>query len=254
MSERPLVYLISPIIRVDGFRTDAHFEALNHLALKLEHSYLKDGSSTMEYGFYETASFKELLDACKAAKKAGADAIVLDCLVDPCIRPLREFFLMNVLGALGMSVCVAQNLGSRVGIIFPHEDAFVMTREKLSMYNRVASDFPMAATDQQVHGLQRNPDETDELLLKAARRLIEESHADVILLGCAGYLGFSKRLRENLLSIAHDVPVVDPIALTLEVAASLVRLDLAHSRKCYRSVHDRSSSSEFIDTLVGERI
>ena len=57
--------------------------------------------------------------------------------------------------------------------------------------------------------------------------------ADYIIFGCTGMLGCADAVRDGLLRDGLDVPVIDPVPVTVNVAAALVRSRLAHSKRAY---------------------
>ena len=62
---------------------------------------------------------------------------------------------------------------------------------------------------------------------------MDSDGADVIILGCTGFLGCADKIRQHLVAAKHDVPVIDPIPATFCMAEALVRSGLYHSKKTY---------------------
>ena len=67
-------------------------------------------------------------------------------------------------------------------------------------------------------------------LTDKARIAIEDDGADVIVLGCTGFLGCAESMREGLLKLGYDVPVIDPIPITVHIAEALIKTGLSHSK------------------------
>jgi allantoin racemase len=55
--------------------------------------------------------------------------------------------------------------------------------------------------------------------------MLEEDGAEVIIMGCAAMAGYSDDLEREL-----QVPVLDPLKVTLKVAEALVDMGVTHSR------------------------
>ncbi|MCA8895698.1 MAG: hypothetical protein KDA48_10620, partial [Amphiplicatus sp.] len=56
---------------------------------------------------------------------------------------------------------------------------------------------------------------------------------DVIIFGCTGFLGCAESIKAHLASRNLNVPVIDPVPLTMITAASLARMGLTNSKKAY---------------------
>jgi allantoin racemase len=63
-------------------------------------------------------------------------------------------------------------------------------------------------------------------VLEQARRAVEEDHAEVICLGCAGFAGLEDAIRAEL-----GVPVVDGVAAAVRLAEAVVGLGLTTSKR-----------------------
>jgi len=63
---------------------------------------------------------------------------------------------------------------------------------------------------------------------------VRHDGAHVLVLGCTGMLGLAGDLATALVHQGvSDVPVVDPLPVTLHVAAALARSGLSHSKRTY---------------------
>jgi len=74
---------------------------------------------------------------------------------------------------------------------------------------------------------------TKRALIAEAKRAVLDDGADYIIFGCTGMLGCADAVRDGLLRDGLDVPVIDPVPVTVNVAAALVRSRLAHSKRAY---------------------
>ena len=73
--------------------------------------------------------------------------------------------------------------------------------------------------------LDAHPEGTKAAGLALARRMVEEDGAEVIILGCAAMAGYGDDIEREL-----QVPVLDPLKVTLKVAEAFVDMGLKHSR------------------------
>ncbi len=72
-----------------------------------------------------------------------------------------------------------------------------------------------------------------QALAAKALDAIERDGADVIVLGCTGFLGCAAAIEKHLLAAGHDVPVIDPIPATVCVAEAIAKSGLRHSKRTY---------------------
>ena len=146
-----------------------------------------------------------------AVHAAEADAFVLACFSDPGLAAARSRCSKPVigLGEAGMRAAMAR--GQLVGVIAVAKAAIprhLRYWNSLGVLDRVAAERPI---DLSVH-LSGDPAHALEPMIAAARLLIDEDGADVVLLGCAGMSDLRKSLE-----FAVRVPVIDPC----EAAAAL---------------------------------
>lgn len=81
---------------------------------------------------------------------------------------------------------------------------------------------------------------TKRALIAEAKRAVLEDGADYIIFGCTGMLGCADAVRDGLLAAGLDVPVIDPVPATVNVAAALVRSRLTHSKRAYPAPPQKS--------------
>lgn len=152
-----------------------------------------------------------------AAHAAEADAFVLACFSDPGIAAARTHSERPVvgLGEAGMHAAMAR--GERVGVIAIASAAIprhLRYWEALGVRERVVAERPL---DLPVH-LSGDAAHALAPMIAAARLLVDEDGADVVLLGCAGMA----ELRAPL-EAAVGVPVIDPCEAAAERSARLAR-------------------------------
>jgi len=152
-----------------------------------------------------------------ARHAAEADAFVLACFSDPGLAEARARCSKPVigLGEAGMRAAMAR--GQRVGVIAIARAAIprhLRYWNALGVLDRVAAERPL---DLPVH-LSGDATHALEPMIAAARLLVDEDGADVVLLGCAGMAD----LRESL-ELAVRVPVIDPCEAAAELSSRLAR-------------------------------
>ena len=70
-----------------------------------------------------------------------------------------------------------------------------------------------------------------DAFLREATAAVRHDECDVIILGCTGMYGMTDELQRGLESEGlPGVPVLDPVPVTVEFAAAMLRLKLGHSK------------------------
>lgn len=193
--------------------------------IELDFINLKDAPETIEC-FYDDALTAPLVaKAAYNAEKNGYDAIVINCFDDPGLDASREKVSIPVLGIGETSMVIACLLGHKFAIVSVGSNSRAIYERRaleLGLINRLAYS---CGIESKVLDLRKNENKIKEMIYKEAKRSIEEFGAEVIVLGCGGMVGFSEDLTKML-----NVPVIDPLPLTINIAETLVTLGLKHSK------------------------
>ncbi len=186
---------------------------------------LKDAPETIEC-FYDDALTAPLVaKAAYNAEKNGYNAIVINCFDDPGLDASREKVSIPVLGIGETSMVIACLLGNKFAIVSVGSNSRAIYERRaleLGLINRLAYS---CGIESKVLDLKKDENKVKEMIYKEAKRAIEEFGAEVIVLGCGGMVGFSEDLTKML-----NVPVIDPLPLTINIAETLVTLGLKHSK------------------------
>jgi allantoin racemase len=192
---------------------------------KVDFINLKDAPETIEC-FYDDALTAPLVaKAAYNAEKDGYNAIVIGCFDDPGLDASREKVSIPVLGIGETSMTIACLLGHKFAIISVGSNSRAIYERRaleLGLINRLAYS---CGIESKVLDLRKNENKIKEMIYKEAKKAIEEFGAEVIVLGCGGMIGFSEDLNKML-----NVPVIDPLSLTIKIAETLAILGLKHSK------------------------
>ena len=109
------IKVITPVI-TEGLRDLADLRALEHSGLKIEHTLLEEGPSSIESVFEEMLAAPGTMDAALTAQAEGCDAVIVDCFGDPGLPAAREMLQIPVFGPGECSMHVAAMLGQRFSI------------------------------------------------------------------------------------------------------------------------------------------
>ncbi|MFV3073559.1 aspartate/glutamate racemase family protein [Niveispirillum fermenti] len=226
------IRLITPVTTT-GIRDLAEIAHLESADLGFSHSMIDIGPPSIESEFDDALAVPGTLAKALQAEREGVDAIVIDCMADPGLKPVRELVKVPVLGPSETCMHLASMLGHRFSIVTVLESVRPLLGNLARAYgvaDRLAS---LEVVDIPVLELHARLEEVQEALAEKALLAVRHQHADVIVLGCTGFLGCADRISRRLLAEGYDIPVIDPIPATVLMAAGMVRAGLRHSKKAY---------------------
>jgi allantoin racemase len=222
------ILVINPVILHDARDEGEYLSRFIPSGFRIEITGLKYGSETIETFYDEvlTAPFVVRL----IEEKAGLfDAFVINCFMDPGLRAAREICSVPVVGAGESSIIISLSLGDSFGIIdVGCEGIRRRTTEVIRSIGVQDRFVGLRSLDLSVKDL-LNADRKKLVkdLVKEGKILVDEG-ADVIVLGCTGFIGVSEEPSKEL-----EVPVIDPAVAATNFAVLLVSMGVGHSRRTY---------------------
>ncbi|MGC9529412.1 MAG: aspartate/glutamate racemase family protein [Candidatus Bipolaricaulaceae bacterium] len=166
-----------------------------------------------------------VLEWVQRAEGAGCQAAIIACFSDPGLDAAREVGNLLVLGIQETSLHLAAMLGHRFTILTPRPHR-VPAKERevrrIGLEGALASVRPLGLS---VTETEAQPERTKARILEVAKVAVEEDGAEVLVLGCAGMVGYAAELERQL-----GVVVIDPTATTLKVCEGIVELGLRQSK------------------------
>jgi allantoin racemase len=151
--------------------------------------------------------------------ESHASAIVIACYSDPALHLLRECCAVPVFGIGESALLEALACGERFGVIGMSRAArsrHLRSYGAMGVLSRFAGELAAELTMEQL----QDHDTTLARLTDVGRQLIDQHHADVLIMGCAGLADYRAPLQ-----IALGVPVIDPCQATLAHALGRVCLN-----------------------------
>jgi len=151
-------------------------------------------------------------------ERDAADAFVLACFSDPGLQAVREAARGRpVMGIAEWGLLRALTLGEQFGII-ALSPASVKRQARyvrqMGLQARYAGSWPVDATAAETAG-----GDVAARMIGAARRLIGDRGADVIVLGCAGMAGHRRTIEQEV-----GRPVIEPTQQAVAAALGAVLL------------------------------
>lgn len=102
------IHLLTPVSS-KGFRTLADIAHLSSPELGFTHSELDRGPPSIECEYDKAFAVPDTIVKAIEAERNGADAIVIDCMGDPGLKPVRELVSIPVVGAAEAAICAKRS-------------------------------------------------------------------------------------------------------------------------------------------------
>jgi len=198
---------------------------------KIDVTNVEKAPESIECHHDSTLAAPATVEAVAEAERKGYDAVVIGCFDDPGLHGARECVSIPVLGLGETSMTIASLLGNKFAVISTGKNSGAIYERKameLGLIKRLAYS---SGIDVAVLKLMEEKAKVKQLLLEEARKAIDNFGAEVIVLGCGGMMGFSEELSKIL-----NVPVIDPLLVTVKMAETLASLGLRHSKAWFYNI------------------
>jgi allantoin racemase len=185
----------------------------------------KTGPVSIESAFDEALAVPPTLELVKKANSEGYDAVILACFSDPGIEAAKEISTIPVVGIQEATLHVAAMLGYKFTILTPLKQRVPHKHKEVRRYRleqSLASVRPLGLT---VAETDADPARTKKRILEVSRLAAEEDGAEVMVLGCAGMVGYAEEVEREL-----GLVVLDPSSVALKICEALVDAGLVHSK------------------------
>jgi len=194
---------------------------------------VQKGPASIESRRDEALAAPEVIRLAWEAEKEGIQAVIIDCMGDPGMEPAREVVRIPVIGPALACMHLAAFLAHRFSIITLPAESIPSVEEQVWRYglqHRLAS---VRAIDVAVLDIAGHRDEVLQKLTEAAAKAVLEDGAGAVIPGCTGMAGMAPHVQAALARHGCEVPVLDPPAVAMRLAESLVQMGLIHSRRTY---------------------
>jgi allantoin racemase len=167
-------------------------------------------------------------EAFRQAEREGYDAVVPLGMLDIGVEGGRSAVDIPVVAPLQAVLHVAAQVGEHFGVVCYHSSAIPRHRAQCIAYGMESFIAGRRASGFYLQHIADNKDKMVESFLAAARALIEEDGADVII--PQGITQCPVQMKPAWLSAQLGVPVVEGIGAPIRMAAMLASLGLKQSR------------------------
>jgi len=172
-----------------------------------------------------------LLRQVEWANEEGYDAVILACFSDPGLQAAREVSDILVIGIEETTLHVAAMLGHKFTILTPLAKRIPAKEREVSGYGLESALASVRSLDLSVSETDADPEATKKRILEEARLARDEDGAEVIVLGCAGMVGYAKDAEEAL-----SLVVLDPTSVAFKVCEGLVEAGGHHAKQTLYTV------------------
>jgi allantoin racemase len=186
----------------------------------------KGGTRNVDSAFGDYLSGSFMIRTCLDAVSVHApDAVVLAGFGRVGIDALKEALAIPVVSISEASMAIACLLGHRFTTLTMLRQFIPYQQDLVRLYGFEAKCASVRAINVNVEECVTEREKTLRELKEQIRTIVAEDGAEVVILACAGLCGYDVEL-----SRLSGVPVLDPVAVGVKVAESLVGLGLSHSK------------------------
>jgi allantoin racemase len=203
-------------------------EAVKDRATELSVMNPQYGAASIESARDAALAIPPTLELVQQAEQENYGAVVLACFGDPGLVAARELVGIPVIGIGESTLHVAAMLGSRYSILTTSRKRIASKMHDVVSYGLSGFLASIRSLDLGVLEMGDRPLDTRGRILDVATRAIREDGAEVIILGCAGLVGYGEGLGYEL-----GVPLLDPSYIGLKMGELFARLGLTHSKSGY---------------------
>ena len=186
----------------------------------------KGGTRNIDSAFADYLSGAYMIRTClEAVALHTPDAVVLAGFGRVGIDALKEALAIPVVSIAEASMAVACLLGHRFTTLTMLQQFIPYQQDLVRLFGFEAKCASVRAINVNVEECVTNREKTLRELKEQIQTIVAEDRAEVVILACAGLCGYDAELTK-----LAGVPVLDPVAVAVKVAESLVGLGLAQSK------------------------
>jgi len=223
-------------ITTEGLRLAEDVADLGGPEVTMSVKTLSSGPASIESHYDEMLAVPDILRVAVEAEQEGVDALIIDCMGDPGLDATRELLDIPVFGPAQVSMHTACMLGRRFTVVTVLERLHSLIHELAVKYGVESHMARPRSVGIPVLELEKDPEALIQAFIRESIAAVKEDESDVIVFGCTGFYGITERIEQGLEDAGiTGVPVLDPIPVTVEVVAGLLRQGLCHSKHGFQT-------------------
>lgn len=199
---------------------------------ELVYTSLDEGTSNLEYMYYESLVIPQIIHKVKWAETNGFDGAIIGCFYDPGLYESREITDNIVVVAPGeSSMSISLSLGYKFSIIAGSEKYIPIITENIKKYGYTDKLASVKVVDIKVEDYREDLSLTEKRVIGKSKEAVQVDRAEVLILGCTAQYGIYKDIQGHV-----NVPVLDPIISSLKYCEFLINIRKSfgwgHSKRC----------------------
>ena len=212
---------MSQILVINPNSNESVTEGLRESLQKFNSSGVYIKCCTLEDGPFGVETDEDIVNVIplvvqRISESPEFDAYVIACYSDPGLAKCNKLFSKPVFGMQRSSIEKAISTGERFGVLALSEQSIkrhMAYIRGLGLDGQLAGELPLDISVDEA----ANDAGSFEKIVSQGRRLIDESGADVLILGCAG-MASHREPSEKVL----QVPVIEPVQAAVSIAIEAV--------------------------------
>ncbi len=171
----------------------------------------------LEYRAYEALVMGDMIRVTRHAAEAGFDALVIGCFYDLALEDARQISGdMVVTAPCQSAVQIITNLCNRFSVIVGQQFWIEQMTDRVRYYGQGDRLASMVPVNLGVDEFQVDTACTEQRILDAAHKAVNEDHAEGLILGCTLEFGFFQEIQKQV-----GVPVIDAVFSSFKMAEYL---------------------------------
>lgn len=183
------------------------------------------GPASIESAVDEVLAAPGVVDAAIRAEAEGAQAVIIDCMLDPGLDAAREAVSIPVIGCGEAAMLQAGGRFGIVTVLQRQERAFRDLARKYELANFMSGTTGIGIP---VLALETDRPQAIEATIAGSREAISKG-AEVIIFGCTGMLGFADEVSAAL----TRVEVIDPLPNAINCAHAAIQRGQKTDKSAY---------------------
>ncbi|MCX8189049.1 MAG: aspartate/glutamate racemase family protein [Nitrososphaeria archaeon] len=158
------------------------------------------------------------------------DAFVVGCFGDPGLRAARELVNKLVVGPAESTLHLTSQLADAFIVISPLTNTVILTKHMIHSYGFGEKVTAIVPANIPVIEFIENREEASKKLAGLILNTVKEKGGDAVILGCMS-MGYA--LVDELLMDKTNLPIINPVKVSLKTAEMLLSLNLKQSIKSF---------------------
>lgn len=214
--------------------------------------HLRNAPPDIDYYYNKHLMETVVFERVMQAEEENYDAVIVGCCYDPGVRVARELVDIPVVGPLEASMQMASYFGHSYTVVTDHHKAVPYLEDLVQQSGLAGSCRGVRCIEWWVKDMVLDPDAVARDTIEHARRIMAETRAEVIVMGCTIVAACYQRyvMRTNA---APEVVILNPNLMALKMAESLADLKRQGLYTLARSGYYEKPKGHYRDQFLQQR-